>query len=307
MDGLTSLYNFTYNFLDLMGVLTASVLGGLVARERHFDVVGFVFVCVVSALGGGMLRDILIEEGPRLQAPPVALTNPWYLSLSVLGAVIAYALRLRGKWVNGVMTVLDAFVIGCWSATGAVKCLNAGFDYGWNILPAVFMGLLTAVGGGIMRDILVGRTPVIFGGNTLYATASIFATFPAIALWYAHRPVVAMVTGTVVGGVVVILAHVFEWRLPGNTDYSVVSQLADVSSSFARRLAAGREAHREKKAVKQAAEEATRRRHEASMSLRARSANLRGKAPKSKLTTTATMPAVHPDEKPAVHPEGEQE
>ena len=274
LDTLSEWSPVVYDLLDIFGVFVAAILGGMVAREKSFDIVGFVIVAIISALGGGMLRDVLIQQAPLLKEPPVALTNPYYLSCALLGALVAYLLRLRGKWVRRFMTVMDAAVMGAWTATGVIKTLNAGLG----VMPAVMMGMITAVGGGLIRDITVGRTPVIFGGNTLYATASLIAAFPAVVLWYNHAPMLAMAVSTLLASLLVILARVFEWSLPVNRDYSVNDTLQHVSSSLSRRMHRLRDEEHRRQARAERQERAVRRRNQSRQSLRARALSKKSQA-----------------------------
>lgn len=213
---VAQVFTHAFTVFDVFGVVLAGILGGMVAREERFDLVGFVALAVMVALGGGMLRDALLQHGP-----PVALTNPFYLGGAFLGAVIAFALRMTGKWWNRFFIVADAFVVSTWSATGAIKTLEAGYGIG----PAMLLGVITGVGGGMFRDVAVGRTPAIFGGNTLYATGALVATWPAILMWYIHRPFLALVFGTSVGGILCVSARWFKWKLPVNNDYSLTQRV----------------------------------------------------------------------------------
>lgn len=217
---VASIFPTVFEIFDLAGVVVAGILGGMVAREMRLDIVGFMALAVMSALGGGMIRDTLLQMGP-----PVALTNPSYLPCAFAGAIVAFFLRLSGTWWNRVLVVADAFVLGSWTATGVVKTLEGGFG----ILPAILMGVITAVGGGMIRDVAVGRIPAIFGGNTLYATASVVAAVPALVLWHMGYPTLATVAATLVGGAVAIAARWYRWRLPVNDDYSLGKSLHRIS------------------------------------------------------------------------------
>ncbi len=191
--------------IDLLGVLLNGVLGGAIARRKRFDLVGFAVLAIVSALGGGMLRDTLLQAGP-----PVALTDPYYLGTALVGAFIAFLLPLQGRWWDRLFVLADGVVLGCWAATGATKALAAGLG----VLPAILLGVTTAVGGGMIRDIVVGEVPAILGGNTLYATSAVFAGVAMIALSEAGHETVGMVVATVVGAGLSILAHRRRWVLP---------------------------------------------------------------------------------------------
>ncbi|MGC3954377.1 MAG: TRIC cation channel family protein [Propionicimonas sp.] len=194
--------------LDLAGVAANVLLAGGLARARKFDPVGFLFLGLVSGLGGGMLRDTLLQAGP-----PVALTDPSYLSVALLVSLFAYFVLTDGTWWRRSLRFLDAVALGTWGAVGAQKALAAGL--GW--LPAILLGTITAVGGGMIRDVLVQRTPVVFGGNTLYATCASFAALVAVVLdglTPAHFQGVTTLSAAVVGGTLCLLAYHLGWRLP---------------------------------------------------------------------------------------------
>jgi uncharacterized membrane protein YeiH len=193
--------------LDLIGVFANALLGGAVARRNAFDPVGFAALAIVSALGGGLIRDTLLQQGT-----PVALTNYAYLTTALVGAAVAFAVRFEGRLWDRLFPFVDALALGCWAAAGAQKTLSVGL--GW--LPAVLLGTVTAVGGGAVRDIAVGRIPTIFGGNTLYATCAIIASGTLVLIQSAGFPQAGLVVATVVGAVLCLLARWRGWILPEN-------------------------------------------------------------------------------------------
>nr|WP_269439680.1 trimeric intracellular cation channel family protein [Arthrobacter sp. zg-Y40] len=201
-----------FDAVDLAGVLANGVLGGAVARQLRMDPVGFIVLALTSALGGGVLRDTLLQAGT-----PVALTNPAYLFTAIAGAFIAYAIELKGKWANRFLIVIDALALGCWAATGTAKALAVDLDW----LPAILIGVATAVGGGMIRDIVVGRVPAIFGGNTLYATGALVAAAEMVVLYSLGMQNVGM--GVAIGtcAVLCIMARRRGWRLPGPGEFTV--------------------------------------------------------------------------------------
>ncbi|MCH6471786.1 trimeric intracellular cation channel family protein [Sinomonas terrae] len=194
-----------FDVVDLVGVLANGILGGAVARQLRFDPIGFLVLAVLSALGGGMMRDTLLQHGF-----PVALTNPAYLVTAVLGAAVAFLVRLDGVWATRVLLVVDSLSLGCWSATGTAKALGVGL--GW--LPAMLLGLLTAVGGGMVRDIAVGRLPAIFGGNTLYATGALIGSAEMALLYPLGQQNLGFGLAIVTGSAVSLVARRRGWRLP---------------------------------------------------------------------------------------------
>ena len=141
LDALNNSLPEVFRAIDLMGVLLNGILGGKVARERNFDAVGFCILAIMTALAGGMIRDLLLTT--RTGAP-VAITDPYYLWFAIIGALVAMAFRMDSRVWSVLLVIADGMVLGCWSATGAIKTLDAGFA----IMPAILLGIMTAIGGG---------------------------------------------------------------------------------------------------------------------------------------------------------------
>lgn len=119
-------------WLDLIGVLANAVLGGVIARSARLDVVGFATLAILSGLGGGIIRDTLLQQGT-----PVALTDYSYLLTALAGAAIAFLVKVEGRVWDQVWPLLDALALGCWAAAGAQKTL--AFGLGWcEIAPGEF-------------------------------------------------------------------------------------------------------------------------------------------------------------------------
>jgi uncharacterized membrane protein YeiH len=191
--------------LDLSGVFANAVLGGVIARRANLDPVGFAVLAVLSGLGGGLIRDTLLQHGT-----PIALTDYAYLLTALAGATLAFLLRIEGRVWNSVWPVVDALALGCWAAAGAQKALAVGL--GW--LPAILLGTITAVGGGAVRDIVLRQVPAILGGNTLYATCALIASAVLVLFQYNGYPTVGSVAGLVVGAGLCLLARWRGWILP---------------------------------------------------------------------------------------------
>ncbi len=196
---------------DVLGVLVNGILGGLIARARRFDPVGFLTLAILSALGGGMIRDVLLQAGP-----PVALADPAYLTAALAGATIAFLVPVSRRLWDLTFPYLDALALGCWAAVGATKALGVGL--GW--VPAVLMGTITAVGGGALRDVVLRKTPEVFGGNTLYATSAIVAATVAVVLSPVTSQPVATLVAIATGMLLTLLARRRQWRLPESYDWS---------------------------------------------------------------------------------------
>lgn len=148
---------------------------------------------------------------------PVALTDPAYLIGAVSAALIAYLIRLDGRTPRRGLAVIDVLALGCWAATGTTKALGAGLGSA----PAILLGVITAVGGGMLRDVLVNDVPSIFGGNPLYATVAVVASVEMAILLHYGRYELGMATAILTAAVLGLIARWRNWQLPGALSVSV--------------------------------------------------------------------------------------
>jgi uncharacterized membrane protein YeiH len=200
-DSLTEIIRF----VDLAGVLANAILGGIAARSARLDIVGFLILAIMSGLGGGMIRDTLLQHGT-----PVALTDPAYLICAFAGGAVAFFIPLTGTLSRRSLVLLDALAVGCWAAAGAQKTLDAGLWW----LPAVMLGVITAVGGGMVRDIMLLKVPTIFGGNTLYATSALVASIEMVVLSLLGYQAIGSAAAILSGALLSLLARRYGWILP---------------------------------------------------------------------------------------------
>ena len=191
--------------VDLAGVLANAILGGIAARAAKLDLVGFVILAILAGLGGGMIRDTLLQQGA-----PVALTDPYYLGVAIVGAVIAFFIPFGGRFSRWSLLLLDVLAVGCWAAVGSQKALVAGL--GW--LPAILLGMVTAIGGGMVRDLFLLRVPTVFGGNTLYATSAFVASVEMVVLTNLGFPEIGTLVAILSAAALSLLARRFGWILP---------------------------------------------------------------------------------------------
>lgn len=178
-------------FIDLLGVATNALLGGAMARVARLDAVGFIVLAILSGMGGGIIRDMMLQRGTV-----AALTDEWYLIIALAAAGVAWLIKTEGPVWDKLFPYLDALALGTWSATGALKALSFGLDW----IPAVLLGTITAVGGGFMRDVVLRRVPTVLGGNTLYATAGAFGAGVMVVMYelgyWTIGPVIAMLAAS---------------------------------------------------------------------------------------------------------------
>ncbi len=154
-------------WIDLAAVGVGAFAGALYAIfNKRFDLVGVIAIAILTGLGGGLIRDLLLASGR-----PSGMQDKYIITVLV---AVALALFL-GRWYLALrslgertVAILDSLAMGFFAVAGTYKALL----FNASILVAVLLGVITAVGGGILRDIVARRTPAIFNGGPLYATAT---------------------------------------------------------------------------------------------------------------------------------------
>lgn len=158
--------------LDLIGILVFAISGGLVAVRKDLDLVGVLVLASVTGLGGGFIRDLLIGD-----VPPAALADSRYLLVPLVGGLLTFWFHPTLGRMERLVNVFDAAGLGLFCVTGALKAS----EYGLEPLPAALLGMVTGVGGGMLRDLLAGRVPVILRRGELYAIPAIAGASIAVA------------------------------------------------------------------------------------------------------------------------------
>ena len=158
--------------LDLAGTFTYALNGGLTAvRAARLDIAGVVTLAMVSGLGGGIIRDILLGA-----LPPATFSDWRYLAVAAAGGLAAFGLSSRLIRLATLITVLDAAGLGLFAVTGASKALGLGLG----AASAVILGAITGVGGGTLRDVLLGQIPSVLRRG-LYVIPALCAAVITVA------------------------------------------------------------------------------------------------------------------------------
>jgi uncharacterized membrane protein YeiH len=159
--------------LDLGGTFAFALNGALSAiRVARLDVVGVLTLGMVTALGGGIIRDVFIDA-----LPPATFSDWRYLVVAAAGSLIAFVFGWRLTRLSRPILVLDAAGLSLFAVTGASKALDFGVGAG----QAVILGAITAVGGGTLRDVLTGRVPVVLRSELYAIPALLAATVVVVA------------------------------------------------------------------------------------------------------------------------------
>ena len=167
---------------DLVGIFFFAVAGALVAVRRNLDVFAALVLGGVTGLGGGFIRDVLIGA-----TPPAALADWRYLIVPVAAGLLTFAFHPVVGRLERVVTLFDAVGLALFCVTGALKAV----EFGLSPIPAALMGMVTGIGGGMMRDVLAGTVPVIFEG-VLYATPALAGAGVAVLLDRTALPIVVV-------------------------------------------------------------------------------------------------------------------
>jgi uncharacterized membrane protein YeiH len=193
---------------DLLAVGIGALQGATFAaqfRDRRLDLLGVAIIGIATGLGGGLLRDVLLSQRPA------ALSNDWYLIVATGAALLGMLLERLFARLSVFITVLDALTIGLYCAIGTTKALTVGVP----AVPAVFVGVLSAVGGSILRDLLLGVPIAVMSVGSLYAVAAVAgATTLVILSELGVSALFAAILCVVVTFGVRILAVLFHWSLP---------------------------------------------------------------------------------------------
>jgi uncharacterized membrane protein YeiH len=193
---------------DLLAVGIGSLQGALFAarfRDKRLDWLGVAMVGIATGFGGGLSRDILLSE------PLAPLQSNWYLIVATLAALIGMLAERLFHHLRHVITGLDALTLGLFGAIGTTKALSLGLPP----VPAIFVGVVAAVGGSILRDILLAVPIAIMQVGSLYAIAAFAGSAVLVVLEaYSVDVFVAATACVVVTFTVRVLAVLFNWSLP---------------------------------------------------------------------------------------------
>ena len=192
--------------LDLFGTMAFAVTGAFKAIEHKADIVGIIILATITGVAGGTIRDIIL--GKTL---PNSLVDPFYVTITIISAIVLFFLhsKLRQHW--NIFLKFDALGLGIFTVIGATFAYNL---VGMNFLVIVLSGMLTAIGGGILRDIFVNQTPIVFV-KELYASASfIGAVLFYLTLLITNEIYAATIIGMVITTVLRLVAMKYNWNLP---------------------------------------------------------------------------------------------
>ena len=199
-------------WLEFAGALSGGLAGGIAAARARYDVFGAAVIAIVTGLGGGIMRDILLQDyGIYAFQHPVLI-----LACAAAGVAVFYFHKLADAF-DWLMDLLDNLSVGLWAVVSVGKGLSAGVG----IIPSIILGTITAVGGGVLRDVLMVRPPQTFQAGTLYGMASLVGS-TAYALMRQNDVLgsYAAITCVILVLALRYASLAFDWRTKPAQDYS---------------------------------------------------------------------------------------
>ncbi len=196
---------------EMAAAFAGALAGALIGVRLRFDLIGVATLAVVSGLGGGIIRDVLLQRYGIY-----ALDHPELLMITLLGTLIAFFFYSAAARLSWAIFIIDALALGIFAVIGSDKALLAGLA----IVPAILLGTITSVGGGVLRDLLTGEIPQVLRPGGYYATAAIAgsAVYIGLAGWLSVVKPVAMVLAVGLVLVLRVATHWLGWQTPTATD-----------------------------------------------------------------------------------------
>nr|WP_203634369.1 trimeric intracellular cation channel family protein [Streptomyces sp. SID10815] len=191
----------------MVGIFVFAISGALLAVRKNFDVFGIAVLAEVTALGGGLFRDIVIGA-----VPPAAFTDLGYFLTPLLATVVVFFLHPHVERIQRAVYVFDAAGLGLFCVSGTTKA----YDYGLGLTSSATLGLATAVGGGVLRDVLANEVPSLLRWDRdLYAVPAIVgATMVVLCIHYDALTPLTTALAAVSAFVLRLLAMKYHWRAP---------------------------------------------------------------------------------------------
>lgn len=208
-------FESSLQIFEWVGTIAFALAGAMVAVDKRTDLFGVIFLAITTAMGGGIIRDILMGHFPA-----AFFTNYTALILSTMSGLTIFVLakcrltlyqksRMEVEKIN---QIFDAVGLGAFSVSGTQLGIEAG--YGENAVFVIFLGMVTGIGGGVLRDLFLGEIPFVLRKH-IYAVAAIFGAIICYICYYCKIDmIVSMGLGWIVTFAFRICAIHFQWNLP---------------------------------------------------------------------------------------------
>ena len=197
--------------LDLFGTVAFAITGAFKAIEKKFDVIGILVLATITGVAGGTIRDVILGRIPN------SIVDPTYVIVTIASGLVIFFLysRLKKHW--NLFLKFDAIGLGVFTIIGATFAYNI---FGLNFLAILLAGVLTAAGGGILRDIFVNQVPIVFVKEFYLSASFIGIVIFSIILYFTNELYYATIVGIALTSSLRLIAMKYNWNLPKvkNTD-----------------------------------------------------------------------------------------
>lgn len=198
--------------LELIGTVAFSISGAMIAIQKRMDIFGVIILGLTTAVGGGIIRDLVLGI-----TPPATFQNPIYATTAIVTAIIVFlpfVQRLFHRYQRAydiLMLTMDSLGLGIFTVIGVQAAFAQSGSYSMFLMA--FVGVVTGVGGGVIRDMMAGNMPYIFVKH-IYACASLVGAISCVLLWKPLGGAAAMAIGTLLVVLIRFLSAHFRWSLP---------------------------------------------------------------------------------------------
>ncbi len=203
------------DLIENVGIIAFAISGVVVAARKDMDLFGINLLALVTATGGGLIRDLIINR-----TPPAMFVNPSYTIITLITANLAFlAMYIKRPMPKGITPIydkllfwLDTLGLAAFTVDGTFTGIHSGF--GSNLFLVAFLGIVTGIGGGLIRDILANVVPAVLIKH-VYAIACIAGAIVTVLLWkYTANEVISTIAGFLTIVILRFFAMHFKWNLP---------------------------------------------------------------------------------------------
>ena len=198
--------------LEIIGTVAFAISGAIVGIQKKMDIFGVSILGLTAAVGGGILRDLILNI-----TPPAAFVNPIFAITAIVVSIIVFirpvysSLERKGSVYDILLLIMDSIGLGLFTVVGVQVAKTS--VAGDNLFLVTFVGVLTGVGGGILRDVFAGNRPYIFVKH-FYACASTIGSWACALLWPVIGELPSMAIGAIMIVILRLLAAYYRWSLP---------------------------------------------------------------------------------------------
>lgn len=191
--------------LNYMGIAVFAASGAVVGVRKGFDLFGIAVMAVLTGVGGGVVRDVLLGI-----TPPVSVQHWPNITVCLAAAAITTLFARLVIRLNRLVLVLDAIGMGFFATAGAAMAV----DHGASWFAAALLGMLTAITGGILRDVLANNIPMLMGSDDFYAVPAMLGAITYVVIDFFGPQWVGVLVGSILATVIRLMAMTFHWHLP---------------------------------------------------------------------------------------------